>query len=164
MGLHGFPFGKRDLGKILEHLVMVTLEHQSVFIAGGHHQLFLGAEEVEFHHNISWWAIFRSWCQGSVNSVHFKPLYRNWGSKCWNSAVMLDWRSITVSGMLQMQMLERLAPFLKSSMGVIRAKFSSWMISSSPALEPGGASAHPSFVLILRCGVPLHVSYVLFFL
>lgn len=118
-GFVAFRFRKSDLGEVLEYLIVVTLECQRFFFSG-----ITGCsctKKVEFYHDIVGWLFFWSWCQSSMDSVHFQPLGIK-GVSSWKRVVMVDWRSMTDSGIPRMQRFECLVLFSKSSRCVWRVK------------------------------------------
>lgn len=118
-------------GKGHENLVTVALELQRFSVMWCCQQLLLVTEKKELHNNVARRAILKTLCQSAMDPIHFKVLYKNEGTSSWNNAVMLDCKSVTVSGMPRMCKLEHLALLWKSSREDCRERFSSCRASNS---------------------------------
>lgn len=82
----------------MKDLVMVALELQRLSVTQCCQQLFFGSEKTELYNNVVRGAVFSTRCQSAmILSISSRYIGID-GASSWNNAVMVDCRSVTVSG------------------------------------------------------------------
>lgn len=89
----------------------MSLEREVLPLVGCLKQLLFGAVVVKFGDNVTGWAVWLAWSESSVDLSILRCSIRMDQARSWNRAVIMDWRSTTVSGNPQILMLDRRALF-----------------------------------------------------